>query len=106
MQYFPALKLGEMRVKAAQKLLEKYSGNALPALALKDNNDNNWEPVGEENCFCVIKEESGYTIAICDGSGIAKSISQWFNEEKKDEIVSEMVKGNISEYHGKIVLPI
>ena len=106
MQYFPALKLGEMRVKIAQKLLEKYSGNAFPALALKDNNDNDWEPVGEENCYCVIKEESGYTIAICDGSGIAKSISQLLNEEKKDEIISEMVKSNISEYRGKVILPI
>ena len=106
MQYFPALKLGEKRVKAAQRLLEKYSGNALPALALRDNKDNKWEPVGEENRYCVIKEESGYTIALCDGSGIAKSISQWFDEERKDEIIKEMIKGNISEYSGKLILPI
>jgi hypothetical protein len=45
MQYFPALKLGEKRVKAAQRLLEKYAGYALPELALRDNNDNKWEPV-------------------------------------------------------------
>jgi hypothetical protein len=49
MQYFVALKIGEKRVKFAQELLSRYTGHAMPALALKDDKSNKWEPVGEEN---------------------------------------------------------
>jgi hypothetical protein len=107
MQYFTALKMGEKRVKAAQELLTKYAGHAMPALALKDNKDNKWEPVGEENLFAVVKEESGYMIALCDSKGIAKSIAQWFTEDTKNEIVARMkAENNMQEYFGKLSLPI
>jgi hypothetical protein len=108
MQYFTALKIGEKRVRAAQEILNKYTGNvALPALALKDNNSNNWEPVGEENYFTTIKEENGYLIAICDRNGIAKSVAQWFIEVRKDEIVNKIMQNeNIQVYNGKVILPI
>ena len=107
MQYFMALKMGEKRVKAAQDLLTKYAGHAMPALALKDNKDNKWEPVGEENLYAVIKEENGYMIALCDGKGIAKSIAQWFTEDTKNEIVGRMkAENNMQEYFGKLSLPI
>lgn len=107
MQYFVALKMGEKRVKAAQDLLTKYSGHAMPALALRDNRDNNWEPVGEENLYAVAKEESGYLIAICDSKGIAKSIASWFSESTKDEIVGKIKQeGGLTEYFGKLSLPV
>lgn len=108
MQYFTALKIGEKRVRAAQELLNKYTGNiALPALALKDNNNNTWEPVGEENFFTTVKDQNGYLIAICDKNGIAKTVAQWFIEVKKDEIVSKIIQDeNLSEYNGKVILPI
>jgi hypothetical protein len=108
MQYFTALKMGEKRVRVAQDILNKYTGNiAMPALALKDNNDNNWEPVGEENYFASIKDQNGYLIAICDKNGIAKSVAQWFIEVKKDEIINNIIKNeNIPEYSGKLILPI
>ena len=107
MQYFTALKIGERRVKAAQDLLTLYTGHALPALALKDNNDNKWEPVGEENLFAVIKERNGYMIAFCDRNGIAKSIAQWFTEEKKEEIIAKIkTEQNMKEFFGKVSLPI
>ena len=84
MQYFTALKIGEKGVRAAQEILNKYTGNiAMPALALKDNNNNNWEPVGEENYFTAGKDQNGYLIAICDKNGIAKTVAQWFIEVKK-----------------------
>ena len=104
MQYFTALKIGEKRVRAAQELLNKYTGNiALPALALKDNNNNTWEPVGEENFFTTVKDQNGYLIAICDNNGVA----QWFIEVKKDEIVSKIIQDeNRPEYNGKVILPI
>ena len=44
-------------------LSSRYTGHAMPALALKDNKNNMWEPVGEENLFALVKEESGYMIA-------------------------------------------
>ncbi|MGE5683916.1 MAG: hypothetical protein ACM3ZS_02100 [Nitrososphaerota archaeon] len=108
MQYFTALKIGEKRVRAAQELLNKYTGNiAMPALALKDNNNNTWEPVGEENFFTTVKDQNGYLIAICDKNGIAKTVAQWFIEVKKDEIVSKIIQDeNLPEYNGKVILPI
>jgi hypothetical protein len=108
MQYFTALKIGEKRVRAAQEILNKYTGNiAMPALALKDNNNNNWEPVGEENYFTAVKDQNGFLIAICDKNGIAKKVAQWFIEVKKDEIVSNIIQNeNLPEYNGKVILPI
>jgi hypothetical protein len=108
MQYFTALKIGEKRVRAAQEILNKYTGNiAMPALALKDNNNNTWEPVGEENFFTTVKDQNGYLIAICDKNGIAKTVAQWFIEVKKDEIVSKIIQDeNLPEYNGKVILPI
>jgi len=107
MQYFSALKMGEKRVKVAQELLTKYAGHAMPALALKDNKDNKWEPVGEENLYAVVKEAGGYMIALCDSKGIAKAIAQWFTEDTKNEIVAKMKSENsMQEYFGKLSLPI
>jgi hypothetical protein len=108
MQYFTALKIGEKRVRAAQEILNKYTGNvAMPALSLKDNKTNNWEPVGEENYFTTVKNENGFLIAICDKNGIAKSVAQWFIEVRKDEIIKNIIQNeNIPEYIGKVVLPI
>jgi hypothetical protein len=107
MQYFAALKLGEKRVKSAQDLLTRYTGHAMPALALKDSKDNKWEPVGEENLFALIKEANGYMIAFCDKNGIAKSIAQWFTEETKNEIVAKIkADPNMKEYFGKLSLPV
>jgi hypothetical protein len=108
MQYFTALKIGEKRVKTAQEILNRYTGNvAMPALALKDNNNNNWEPVGEENYFTTVKNENGYLIAICDKNGIAKSVAQWFIEVRKDEIIKNIIQNEkILEYYGKVILPI
>ncbi len=107
MQYFVALKIGEKRVKLAQDLLTRYTGQAMPALALKDIKDNTWEPVGEENLYAVVKDIGGYMIVICDKNGIAKSIAQWFTEDKKNKIVTKIAsEENIVEYTGKLSLPI
>ncbi len=107
MQYFTALKMGEKRVKTSQDLLTKYTGHAMPALALRDNKDNKWEPVGEENLFAVVREENGYMIALCDSKGIAKALAQWFTEEIKNEITGKLKsEQNMTEYFGKLSLPI
>lgn len=107
MQYFTALKLGEKRVRIAQDILKLYTGNAMPALALKDNNDNNWNPVGEENLIAVVKESSGYMLVLCDKDGIAKTIAQWFTEETKNDIVNKIKEElKFQEYFGKLSLPV
>ncbi len=99
--------MGEKRVKAAQELLNRFAGHAMPALALKDNKDDIWEPVGEENLFAVVKEEQGYMIVLCDKNGIAKTIAQWFGEDKKNEILNRIKEEQkMQEYFGKLSLPI
>lgn len=107
MQYFMALKIGEKRVKSSQDLLSRYTGHAMPALALKDDRSNKWEPVGEENLLAIVKESNGFMIVLCDKNGIAKSIAQWFTEEVKNEIVERITRENgLREYFGKLSLPV
>jgi hypothetical protein len=111
MQYFVALKIGEKRVKEAQEFLSHFLGNdqnqAMPALALKDNKTNVWEPVGEENFYGIVKGDNGYLIAICDKNGIAKTVANWFTEERKDEIETDLKsKAGLEQYHGNISLPV
>ena len=111
MQYFIALKIGEKRVKEAQEFLSKFLGNdqnqAMPALALKDNKTNVWEPVGEENFYGIVKGYNGYLIAICDKNGIAKTVANWFTEERKNEIENDLKsKAGLEQYYGNISLPV
>jgi hypothetical protein len=111
MQYFVALKIGEKRVKDAQEFLSKFiddnQNQVMPALALKDNKTNIWEPVGEENYYGVVKGDNGYLIAICDKNGIAKAIANWFTEEKKTEIENNLkTKAGIEQYFGNLSLPV
>ena len=55
MQYFTALREGQKRVNEAREYLNKFAnGKAMPALALKDNKTNVWEPVGQENFYAVV----------------------------------------------------
>jgi hypothetical protein len=107
MQYFTALKIGQKRVKSAQDFLKTYAENAMPALALKDNKADQWEPVGEENYYGVVKEPNGYMIVICDKNGIAKTLANWFTEEEKNNIVSRIKSEHaMEEYLGRLSLPV
>ena len=115
MQYFQALKIGKKRVESARSYLNSISNDkAMPALALRDNKTNVWEPVGEENMYAIVDESSGfvltdssgYILAICDKNGISKTIVQGLSQEQKDEIVRLLEKDNIPEYKGKVALPV
>ncbi len=115
MQYFQALKMGQKRVEAARSYLNTISNDrAMPALALRDNKTNVWEPVGEENLYAVIDESSGfvltdssgYIIALCDEKGTSKALVQSLNQEQKDNIVELLRNDNIVEYKGKVALPV
>jgi hypothetical protein len=115
MQYFMALKVGEKRVKQAREYLNKYTnGTAMPALALKDNKTNVWEPVGEENLYAILNDAggyvltdvSGYMVVLCDKNGISKAIARGLNVERKDAIVKMLQADNIQEYKGQVSLPV
>ena len=115
MQYFVALKIGEKRVKVAREYLNKISnGQAMPALALRDNRSNVWEPVGDENLYAVLNDAggyvltdvSGYMVILCDKNGISKAIVRGLNVEHKDTIVKKLQDENILEYKGPVTLPV
>ncbi len=115
MQYFSALKLGQKRVATAREYLnELTNGKAMPALALKDNKTNNWEPVGDEIMYAIVDESagfvltdtSGYLLVLCDKTGSSKAIVQGLNKEQMEEIVKSLKEDNIQEYKGKVILPV
>jgi cytochrome oxidase Cu insertion factor (SCO1/SenC/PrrC family) len=114
-QYFQALKTGQKRVASAREYLNKLTnGKAMPALALRDNKSNVWEPVGEENLYAfvdesagfVLTDSSGYILALVDEKGISKTIVQGVTKEQKEILLQLFHKDNISEYKGKVVLPV
>lgn len=106
MQYFPALKMGQVRIRDAAAKLKKYTGNALPAIALKESQDNVWEPVGEEDLAGLVIGEHGCIICVCDKDGNAKAIASWFKKEDADKIIAQMKSDGMGEYVGKIKIPV
>ncbi len=115
MQYFAALREGQKRVQVARDYLNKLTDNkAMPALALRDNKTNVWEPVGEENLYAFIDESSGfvltdtsgYILALCDQNGISKAIVQGITKELKVSIEKMLKTDNVPEYKGKVSLPV
>ncbi len=115
MQYFNALRMGQKRVQSAREYLNKITDNkAMPALALRDNKTNVWEPVGEENLYAFVDEStgfvltdtSGYILALCDKNGISKAIVQGVTKEQKENIEKMLKDDNIPEYKGKVSLPV
>ena len=115
MQYFQALKLGQKRVADAREYLNKLTGGkAMPALALSDNKSNVWNPVGEENLYAfvdesagfVLTDNSGYILALVDSKGFSKTIVQGVTKEQKDTLEKKFQEDNISEYKGRVTLPV
>ncbi len=115
MQYFNALRLGQKRVQSAREYLNKLTDNkAMPALALRDNKTNVWEPVGEENLYAFVDEStgfvltdtSGYILALCDKNGISKTIVQGVTKEQNENVEKMLKDDKIPEYKGKVSLPV
>ena len=115
MQYFQALKLGQKRVEQSREYLNQITdGKAMPALALRDNKTNVWEPVGEENLYAfvdetagfVLTDTSGYILALVDKNGTSKSIAQGITKEQKEKFEMIFQSDRILEYKGKVILPV
>jgi hypothetical protein len=115
MQYFRALKVGQKRVENSREYLNKITdGKAMPALALRDNKTNVWEPVGEENLYAfvdetagfVLTDTSGYILALVDKNGTSKSIAQGITKEQKEKFETVFQSDKILEYKGKVILPV
>ena len=109
------IKIGQKRVSDAREYLNKIkNGKAMPALALKDNKTNVWEPVGEENLYAVVNgvsgfvvtDDGGYILVLCDKNGIAKTIVQGLSDEEKINIINLLKSDNIEEYDGEVSLPV
>ena len=107
--------IGEKRVKAAREYLDRISnGQAMPALALRDNRSNVWEPVGEENLYAILNDAggyvltdvSGYMVVLCDKNGISKAIVRGLNPVHKDTIVKILQDDNMPQYQGSVSLPV
>jgi hypothetical protein len=115
MQYFQALKIGQKRVAESREYLNKITdGKAMPALALRDNKTNVWDPVGEENLYAfvdesagfVLTDSSGYILALVDKNGTSKSIVQGVTQVQKEQLETVFQSDNIEEYKGKVILPV
>ena len=115
MQYFQALKLGQKRVAIAREYLNKITdGKAMPALALRDNKTNVWDPVGEENLYAfvdetagfVLTDTSGFILALVDKNGTSKSIVQGVTQIQKEQFETLFQSDNIEEFKGKVILPV
>ena len=115
MQYFQALKVGQKRVAEAREYLNKITdGKAMPALALRDNKTNVWNPVGEENLYAfvdetagfVLTDNSGYILALVDKNGTSKSIVQGVTQIQKEQFESVFEADKIEEFKGKVILPV
>jgi len=115
MQYFVALKIGEKRVKEAREYLNKLCNDqAMPALALRDNKTNVWEPVGQESLYAVLNEaggyvlndSTGYMLVICDKNGISKALVRSLDAERKDAIIARLKADKIEEYKDDVILPV
>lgn len=115
MQYFSALKLGQKRVAESREYLNKLTGGkAMPALALKDNKSNVWEPVGQENFYAIVDESSGfvltdtsgYIVAIVDKNGLTKTLVQGVSKKQRDELIKSFEKDKLPEFKGKVTLPV
>jgi hypothetical protein len=86
----------------------------MPALALRDNKSNVWDPVGEENLYAfvdesagfVLTDNSGYILALVDKYGISKTIVQGVTKTQKEILEQSFYKDNIPEYKGKVTLPV
>ena len=115
MQYFQALQKGKKRVEQSREYLNRLTdGKAMPALALGDTKSDVWEPVGEENLYAFVDESagfvltdtSGYILALVDKNGFSKSIVQGVTKEQKETLLKKFQEDNISEYKGKVTLPV
>lgn len=86
----------------------------MPALALRDNKSNVWEPVGEENLYAVLNDAGGYVltdvsgfmVVLCDKNGISKALVRGLDIERKDAIVKSLQSDNIQEHKGEVALPV
>jgi len=86
----------------------------MPALALSDSQSNVWNPVGEENLYAfvdesagfVLTDNSGYILALVDSKGFSKTIVQGITKDQKQILEKKFLEDNISEYKGKVTLPV
>jgi hypothetical protein len=53
-----------------------------------------------------LTDNSGYILALVDNTGTSKTIVQGVTKEQKINLISLFQKDCISEYRGKVILPV
>ncbi|MCS6783705.1 MAG: hypothetical protein NZ581_00715 [Candidatus Caldarchaeum sp.] len=106
MQYFEAVKMGEMVAQRAQALLSAYTGYAVAAMMVKETKEG-WAPVGEENHYAVVnKDENFCVVVVCDGDGYVKALSNPIPCRVAESIASKMEKDGLKKFSGRLILPL
>lgn len=106
MQYFEAVRLGEMVAQRAAQLLMSYTGYAVAAMIVKESKEG-WTPVGEENFYATVnKDENFCVIVICDGDGYVKAMSNPIPCKVAESMASKMEKDGLRKYSGQLILPL
>ncbi|WOV92739.1 MAG: hypothetical protein R1F52_06410 [Candidatus Nitrosoabyssus spongiisocia] len=115
MQYFSALKRGQVQVRKAREYLNSLTqGRAMPAMALRGQIQESWEPVGEENLYAIVNEASGYVlgdsggciVAIVDSTGTSKAIVQGVGKQEEESLIEKFVKDGLEKFEGRVILPV
>jgi hypothetical protein len=106
MQYYLAIRQGELRARQAQEVLVRYIGIAMPAMMLKAESVGSWEPVGEENLVALIEQGGTAVLALCDGDGNAKTLSRPMPVEQARDAVARMKADGLPEFKGTPRLPV
>ncbi|MEM4573306.1 MAG: hypothetical protein QXF45_02035 [Candidatus Caldarchaeum sp.] len=106
MQYFEAVRRGELVAQRAQHFLSTYTGYAVAAMMVKESK-HGWVPVGEENLYAIVEKEGEMAVVVvCDSDGYVKAMSNPFPRRVAQSIASKMEKDGLKKYTGPLVLPI
>ena len=115
MQYFKALSTGRKRVEQARDYLNSITGDrAMPALALSNQIDSSWNPVGEESLYAfvddspgfVLTDDSGSILALVDNGGYSKAVVQGVTQSQRESLEAQLRNDGIPQYRGKVILPV
>lgn len=106
MQYFEAVRRGEVVAARAQGLLASYTGYAVAAMIVKEGSDG-WMPVGEESLVAVVRKDENFCVlVVCDSDGYVKAMSGSLPCRVAESIASKMMKEGFGKYEGRLVLPV
>lgn len=107
MQYFEAVRVGRKRADAASEVLRKYAGVAVSTMIVKEDPQEGWLPVGEENFVALIGQQGGAAmVALCDAEGYSKALCRSMSPDEAKSVVERMKRDGVPELRGAPRLPV